>query len=110
MFVEEFHPDFLYDDIFYHHISKNLTDAGILTINLVPENQNDLFNILLPLRKSFGHTYLYELKDHYNIIVFASNRSLDVTKTNSHGQSLIQSSQLLDKTEFMDSLENLPRK
>ncbi len=108
MFVEEFHPEFLYTEAFYSNIQNNLSKEGILSINLIPEDESDLLEILLPLRKYFTHTYLYELDEHYNIILFASNQPLDLDIQSQHEQSLTQSCQLLDKSKFFNRLQTLP--
>lgn len=110
MFIEEYHPEFLYDERFYFNIHRSLSSEGILTINLIPEDQNDLLEVLLVIRKYFKYSYLYELDDHYNIILFASNHPLDSTITTPLEDVLSKSQQLLNKTDFLNRLESLPIK
>lgn len=83
IFDGQCHPECLYENDFYYACGQRLSAEGLLIVNLVPENEADMLELLLPLRKNFSHSGLIELPEHDNIILLASNASLErpVNKT-----------------------------
>ena len=84
IFASEKQPDCLYDSVFYANVFKCLDKKGILAINLMPDSEQDVVDILLPMKNYVDNISLYEVPDHINAIIFASSRklpSLDMLKT-----------------------------
>lgn len=76
IFAEEMQPDCLCDSTFYSNVFKCINKNGILAINLLPESEQDVINILLPMKNHVNNIYLFEVPNHLNVIIYASNRKL----------------------------------
>ena len=76
IFNDEEHPACLYDDGFYKNLVNCLDDKGVLAINLLPESEDDVLDILLPMKNYFDNISLLEVPNHFNAILFASNSRL----------------------------------
>ena len=72
IFVADIQASCLYDRNFYENISHCLDKTGVLAINILPESEEDVVNVLLPLKNYFDHIYLLEFPDFSNAIIFAS--------------------------------------
>ena len=107
IFTNQTHPECLYRQAFFQSISTHLNTRGIFLLNLVPEDQDDLLAILLALRPWFHFSYLYELQDHFNIIVIASNQPIDKDSIN-HQKNNCHQNDLLEKEQFIEQLVALP--
>jgi len=79
IFNDEEHPACLYDDSFYKSLLNCLDDKGVLAINLLPESEDDVLDILLPMKNYFDNISLLEVPNHFNAILFASNFRLPET-------------------------------
>jgi len=79
IFNDEEHPACLYEDSFYKNLVNCLDDKGVLAINLLPESEDDVLNILLRMKNYFDHISLLEVPNHFNAILFASNFKLGET-------------------------------
>ena len=80
IFNDEEHPACLYEDSFYKNLFNCLDDKGVLAINLLPESEEDILDILLPMKTHFNNISLLEVPNHFNAILFASNFSLPATE------------------------------
>ena len=76
IFIDESHPDCLYQEQFFHSLHAQLSPKGILVCNLTPDSDEDLLMILSVLRQYLPYISLYELEGHYNFIIFAANTPL----------------------------------
>jgi len=76
IFVADTQASCLYDTDFYADVSKCLDKTGVLAINILPEAEEDVLNMLLPIKDHFDHLYLLEFPDYMNAIIFASHRKL----------------------------------
>ncbi len=79
IFNDEEHPACLYDDSFYKNLVNCLDDNGVLAINILPESEDDVLDILLPMKNYFDNISLLEVPNHFNAILFASNFRLPET-------------------------------
>ncbi len=79
IFNDEEHPACLYDDSFYNNLVNCLEDNGVLAINLLPESEDDVLDILLPMKNYFDNISLLEVPNHFNAILYASNFKLPET-------------------------------
>ncbi len=92
IFANEKQPDCIYDENFYANIHRCLTVDGVLAINLVPESEQDVIDILLPIKQRFENISLYVVPDHMNIVIFVSNKKLpDVDELNTRAEQLFKS-------------------
>ncbi len=76
IFNDEEHPACLYDATFYKNLDNCLDDKGVLAINLLPESEDDVLDILLSMKNYFDNISLLEVPNHFNAILFASNSRL----------------------------------
>lgn len=79
IFNDEVHPACLYDDNFYKRLANCLDEKGVLAINLLPESEDDVLDILLPMKNYFANIALLEVPNHFNAIVYASSFKLPET-------------------------------
>lgn len=61
-----------YDWVFYRDINSCIDPAGIVAFNLIPQDQNDLLQILLPLRQYFPNVWFSEIAGRSNIVLLAT--------------------------------------
>lgn len=95
IFIDEEHPACLYEEEFYANIFKCLDNNGVLALNLLPESEDDVVNILLPMKKYFDHISLLEVPNHFNAVVFASSCKLpDTGELEESATSLFQKTTL----------------
>jgi spermidine synthase len=76
IFSDEEHPACLYEQGFYEKIFNRLDEKGVLAINLLPDSEEDVLAILLPMKNYFDHISLLEVPNHFNAIIYASNQRL----------------------------------
>ena len=76
IFAAEKQPDCLYDSSFYADVFKCLDMNGILAINLLPDSEQDVIDILVPMKNYFDNISLLEVPNHLNVIIFASSQKL----------------------------------
>lgn len=103
IFVADMQASCLYDNDFYANISKCLDKSGVLAMNILPESEDDVIKILLPIKNYFDHIYLLEFPDYTNAIIFASCRKLaDKVELKT------LANELFEKTEL--DLRNIPER
>ncbi len=73
IFAGSDHPGCLFEANFYRDLQQSLTSDGCLGINLLPQNQQELINILIPLRQHFSHVVLADIDSSRNVVVLAHN-------------------------------------
>jgi spermidine synthase len=103
IFVDEEHSVCLYESDFYAHAIKCLGKTGVLAINLLPESEEDVINVLLPIKDHFDYIYLLEFPDYMNAIIFASCRKLP-----NMVELEIRANDLFEKTDL--DLRELPER
>lgn len=63
-------PDSLFLESFWQNCHNKLNDNGILVVNVVSESENKFLELLVMLRKEFGHLPLcMGVPDHKNIVL-----------------------------------------
>ncbi len=106
IFANELHPDCLYRDEFYSSIFNCLNKEGVLAINLLPDSEEDVIKVLLPMKKYFDHISLLEVPNHMNAIIFASqNRLPDYEELDKVANDLFEQTEL----DLRDIPENINR-
>mgnify|MGYP002622548073 CR=1 FL=1 len=76
IFEDEQQPACLYDQAFYKNLDKSLSKTGSLAINLLPESEEDVIQLILPMKGYFDHISLLEIDDHTNVVIFACRQSM----------------------------------
>lgn len=76
IFVADMQADCLFDNDFYTNIDNCLDKAGVMAINILPEAEDDVIKVLLPMKNHFDYIYLLEFPDYMNVIIFASRDKL----------------------------------
>ena len=101
LFVAGNQADCLYNEEFYNSISRNIDEPGVLAMNISPESEEDVMNILLPMKNYFGYLYLFEFPNFSNVIVFASQQ-----KIASRDELIKRAEVLIDNTKL--DLSDIP--
>ena len=107
IFIDEEHPACLYEKNFYANIFKCLEEKGILAINLLPESEEDVVNILLPIKNHFNHISLFEVPNHFNAIIFASSEKLPAEEELEAGANKLYEMSGLDLRDVPQGLNRL---
>ncbi len=95
IFVAANQASCLYDERFYASISKCINETGVLAINILPESEEDVVNVLFPMKNYFGYLYLLEFPDFSNAILFASCKKIpDSDELIKRAEALFEKSQL----------------
>jgi spermidine synthase len=90
IFVADNQASCLYDKMFYTNISRCINSAGVMAINILPENEDDVVNVLLPIKDHFGYLYLLEFEDYSNAIIFATKEKIpDVSVLDKRADKLL---------------------
>ncbi len=76
IFIADMQASCLSDKDFYANIYKCIDKKGVLAINILPESEENVVNVLLPIKNHFGYIYLLEFPDYMNVIIFASCHKL----------------------------------
>lgn len=72
LFEQESLAECLYEATFYQGMSQRLGERGVVSINLIPNDQADLLRILLLLRKFFPTVWLAEVSGRSNIVLLGA--------------------------------------
>ncbi|MFT7685674.1 MAG: spermidine synthase [Candidatus Azotimanducaceae bacterium] len=87
-------PKFLEEALFYQHCYRNLSEEGILCLNVLPRDKEHLIKIMKIIRVVFNRRCLYAaIPNHDNITIYAFkhfpliNRSFDEITALSHNLS-----------------------
>ena len=107
IFDGQCHPGCLYQTDFYSACRQRLRKDGLLIANLVPEDEADMLELLLPLRQNFSQTALIEMPEHDNIILLASNTALN-RPTNKHWLTTLQRETGTNANEILKTMTVLP--
>lgn len=95
IFVAANQASCLYDESFYAGISKCIEETGVLAMNILPESEEDVVNVLLPMKNYFGYLYLLEFPDFSNAIIFASGKKIpNNDELSKRAEALFEKSQL----------------
>jgi len=95
IFVAANQASCLYDERFYASISKCIKETGVLAINILPESEEDVVNVLFAMKNYFGYLYLLEFPDFSNAILFASCKKIpDSDELIKRAEALFENTQL----------------
>lgn len=72
LFQSGLHASCLYAVAFYEYLLGTLSTDGVLSINLIPRGQQDLLDILIPLRQVFPNVLISKIANRSNVVVIAS--------------------------------------
>lgn len=91
-------PNFLDEEVFYQHCRRNLSEEGVLCLNILPRDKEHLIKIMTIIRQVFDRRCLYaSVPDHENIVIYAFNSfplinsTFEEISTSSHTLSEIYS-------------------
>lgn len=74
IFIGEQHPDCLFDAHFHAAIARCLRPGGVLALNLSPDTDDELREILVAMRQVFPWVMLTSVPAHGNVVVLAGTR------------------------------------
>ncbi|MBL1142909.1 MAG: hypothetical protein HND53_12840 [Proteobacteria bacterium] len=107
IFIADMQASCLNDEKFYANISKCMDKTGVLAINILPESEEDVVNVLLPIKDYFSYLYLLEFEDFSNVIIFASCKKMpDRLELNKRAEALFKKTKL-DLTDIPERLNVL---
>jgi spermidine synthase len=72
IFFQQQSPRCLYRESYYQYLDEKLSISGTVFINLVPENNEKLIDVLTASRPYFDHAALIKFDDYQNIILILS--------------------------------------
>ena len=104
----EKHPEYLFDLDFYINLKHGLNDDGVLVINLIPETEKMLLDILLSVRKVFGWQYLLEFDNFKNILLYIYKQKPRSVHSNDAIFEELKKRSNIDLTSIIDRLTLLP--
>lgn len=102
------HPSCLQQTDFHARIRQQLNPGGVYVINLMPANNQQLLNWLLPIRQNFDHCLLLNLAELQNVILFALNQPAIRPEQRLHNARLWQQQCGLVLQPLLDQLVSLP--
>ncbi len=103
-------PVCLYDSEFYHQVFHRLSENGVFVINLLPNTDSELLNILLCARKFFDWGYLLDFPDHRNILLYCLKQSSPPIDKLYKQATALSRKLNLDFSHILAQLTSLPKK
>jgi spermidine synthase len=95
IFIADTQASCLYDNDFYANIKDCLDESGVLAINILPESEDDVIKVLVPIKNHFDHIYLLEFPEYSNAIVFATRQKIpDMVELKARAESLFEKTEL----------------
>jgi spermidine synthase len=95
IFVADTQASCLYDNDFYENIKSCLDESGVLAINILPELEDDVIKVLVPIKNYFDYIYLLEFPEYSNAIVFATCKKLpDMDELKTRADNLFEKTEL----------------
>ena len=102
------HPEFFYDVDFYATAMNSLSEDGILVMNIIPDSEKKMLDILLPMRKIFRWQYLLDFDDYKNILLYIFPKNLLSIDANNASYEALQQHSSIDLKNVIDRLTLLP--
>ncbi|MEM7469177.1 MAG: hypothetical protein AAF387_20160, partial [Pseudomonadota bacterium] len=75
LFVKGKTAEILAEEKFYRLLSQCVNDCAFVALNIIPDDENELLTVLLPLRKYFPSVAMATVENRSNIIILASKKS-----------------------------------
>ena len=91
LFIGEKSPEFLFTELFYKQLRKITNSKTVVSLNIKAQNNQQLLNMLLIIKKYFPNIALIEFEDYSNIVILCSYQTIP-------NQSILQQ-RLLDFTD-----------
>ncbi len=104
------HPSCLFDSDFYADVFRCLSNNGVFAINLLPESESEMVNILLVLRSSFEWIYMLEVPHYKNIILFCTKKEAPVNEELELRCERLFEDFGLDLTDVAHTIVELPKR
>ncbi len=76
LYSEDALPQFLRTPQPYQYLAQLTEDSSVIAINLLPNSEQELLEVMQLARAAFGFTALLEVPDYRNIVLLASTQSL----------------------------------
>ncbi len=69
-------PHSIYDEFFYQTLKDNLSEYGVIFLNILAKNSGQLQEILYAIRQSFPHIVYLEFENYENILLIISHLAI----------------------------------
>lgn len=109
IFDAEGHPPCMTDPLFFSQIYEHLQKEGVAVFNNIIILEQELIDILLPLRLSFPWVSLLDLPKLNNVLIFASKHKPPETEILRKRAAELVKVLDIDLFEFVDHLKLLPK-
>lgn len=110
LFDHSGHPPCVYDSDFHADVLRCLSSDGVFAINLLPETEAEMVDILLAVRSSFEHVMLLDIPYYKNFLLFCLRQAApDMVLLELRGQRLFATTGL-DMRDVTDLLTPLPKR
>ncbi len=108
LFDDTGHSSCAYDSDFYANAFRCLSTDGVFVINLLPETEAEMVDILLAVRASFDHVVLMEIPYYENILLFCLKQAVpEIDLLEFRARELYETSGI-DLTDVTDLITVLP--
>jgi spermidine synthase len=102
------HPEYFYDVGFYANAMNSLSEDGMLVMNIIPDDEKKMLDILLPMRKIFRWQYLLDFDNYKNVLLYVSPQKLLSIDANNASYEALQQHSSIDLINVIERLTLLP--
>ncbi len=102
------HPDYLSSSDFYADVMHSLSEDGVLVINVIPDCEKEMLDVLLSVRKVFRWQYLLDFDNYKNILLYIYPHKPRSIHSNSISCKELKKRSNVDLTTIIDRLTLLP--
>lgn len=110
LFDHSGHNPCAHDREFYANALRCLSSTGVFAINLLPETEAEMVDILLAVRSSFERVMLVEIPFYKNILLFCLRQSAPDRELLELRCQKLAETVGIDLTDIIDSMLLLPQK
>jgi spermidine synthase len=104
------HAQCLFDHQFYRRLFQRLSADGILVINLLPDSEQALLDILQAIRRYFDWGFILEFPNHRNILLYCLKQKPPASNELESRSLALSKRTKLDLNEITTRLIRLPDK
>lgn len=109
IFDADGHPPCMTDPVFFSKVYEHLCEDGVAVFNTIVSSEQDLIDILLPLRLSFPWVCLLDLPRLNNVLLFASRQKPPVNAIFKNRAEKLANIMGIDLCEVAEHLKLLPK-
>lgn len=110
LFDDKEHPPLVLNGSFYHEAFSALSSDGVLVMNLLPDTEEEMVNILLAVRQSFHQVFMLLVPHFQNTLLFCLKQDgLGLELLEARAGELLKTTGV-DLTDITDLIMELPKR